>query len=102
MNDTNINAFILLDKSSIQINKIPYYSLIRTGDKLLIDVKLSKTLLKGNVDSESYLQKKTILIQKTWIENKTVFKVKGKKEVNLNIKIWNNIVIRFFALTFFN
>jgi hypothetical protein len=80
MNDTNINSFYFIRQPSIQKNKIPYYSLIRSGDNLLIDVKLSKTLLKGNVDSEKLLAEKDYPNSKTWIENKTTFKVKGKKK----------------------
>ena len=80
MNDMNINSFYFIRQPSIQINKIPGYSLIKCGEKLLIDVNLSKTLLKQNIDAEKVFSEKDYPNSQTWIENKTVFKINVKKK----------------------
>ena len=79
MNDMNINSFYFIRQPSIQINKIPSYSLIKTADNLLIDVKLGKPMLKANIDSEKLFAEKDYPNSEAWIENKTTFRIKVLK-----------------------
>ena len=79
MNDMNINSFYFIRQPSIQINKIPSYSLIKTADNLLIDVKLGRPMLKANIDSEKLFAEKDYPNSEAWIENKTTFRIKVLK-----------------------